>query len=440
MTIELIKPAVGAPSHTNDVRSGELAVIPEFSIQKPPKHFLSRSWLKAASAILSIFFIAVFLTRNILFGTPVDAYPVTMGPLRQSIVASSRVIWPQRVSIAAEVIGRVSLIPVIEGQMVKHGQLLIKLEDKDERAANTQATMVVKQAEAKLRQQREVSLPTAQQGLAQAQEDFDELSRQLTRMQQLKVENYVSQAELDTAMRNFNIASSKLDSAKLQVETYQPNGSDEALAMSSFKQAQASLKMTQVKLDQDSIVAPADGVLINRGVEPGDIVQPGKELMVLAAKGDTQLEAQIDEKNLAKISIGQHALGSADAFPNQRFDATVVYINPGVDATRGSVKIKLLVNKPPAYLKQDMTVSVDIETAKRSDALVIPTGALRDASSDAPWVLVVRNHRTVHQPVTMGLRGDDTLEILSGVKAGESVILATSGLIKAGQRVRVYTP
>jgi HlyD family secretion protein len=84
-----------------------------------------------------------------------------------------------------------------------------------------------------------------------------------------------------------------------------------------------------------------------------------------------------------------------------------------------------------------MTVSVDIETAKRTNALVIPTAALRDASAERPWVLVVRDHYTVHQPVQVGLRGDDTMEILSGIRAGEAVILPSLGLIKADQHVRV---
>jgi HlyD family secretion protein len=91
---------------------------------------------------------------------------------------------------------------------------------------------------------------------------------------------------------------------------------------------------------------------------------------------------------------------------------------------------------PPAYLRQDMTVSVDIETARRTNALVIPTGALHEASSNAPWVLVVRNKRTVKQPVKLGLRGDESIEVLSGLKADEAVILSALGNIKAGMHVR----
>ena len=151
-------------------------------------------------------------------------------------------------------------------------------------------------------------------------------------------------------------------------------------------------------------------------------------------KGDTSFK---DEKNLAKLALGQRALGSADAYPAQRFDAELAYINPAVDASRGSVEVKLRVLEPPAYLRQDMTVSVDILTAERQHTLVMPIGALRDASSAAPWVLVVRERRLLRQPVTLGLLGDDRVEVLDGVVAGEPVILASLLNVSAGQRVRV---
>ena len=397
-------------------------------------------WLKIAIAVLIVLLLSGYVARNLILGTPVEAHAVMKGELRQTVVASGRVTWPQRVSVAAEVTGRVSHIPVKEGQQVKRGQLLIQLEDSTDRASLAQATTAVALAEAKLRQQREVSLPTAQETLRQAQADVDQTRLQLTRIRTLNNQKYISKTELDTAQRNLDVANSKLAAAQLQVQSNQPTGSDALLATTALAQARASLQLAQVKLAQDTILAPADGTLISRSIEPGDIASAGKALMVLAAQGETQIEVQIDEKNLAKLALGQAALSSADAFPQQRFNAEVAYINPGVDATRGAVEVKLRVKDPPDYLRQDMTVSVDIETAQKPDALVIPTGALREASSDAPWVLVVRNNRTVHQTVTLGLRGDENVEVLSGLAAGEPVILASTPLIKADQHVRVTLP
>ena len=120
-----------------------------------------RTWLKIAIVILVIVIIVAYLSRNIILGKPVEAYAATIGDLTQTVVASGRVMTPQRISIAAETTGRVNAIPVLEGQTVKRGQLLIQLNDLDERASMSQATATVSQAEAKLRQLHEVALPAA---------------------------------------------------------------------------------------------------------------------------------------------------------------------------------------------------------------------------------------------------------------------------------------
>ena len=398
------------------------------------------SWLKRVLGVLLVVCLIGFFARNVLFGTPVETFSVIQSELRQTVVASGRVTWPQRVSVAAEMTGRVHSIPVKEGQQVQRGQLLIQLEDSSERASLAQASTAVALAEAKVRQQREVGLPTAQETLRQTQADVEQANQQLTRIRQLNSQNYISTTELETAQRNLTIATSKLAAAQLQVQSNQASGSDAQLAVTGLDQAQAALQLAKVKLAQTAILAPADGTLISRSIEPGEMVTSGKALMVLAAQGETLIEVQIDEKNLAKLALAQAALCSADAFPQQRFNAEVAYINPGVDATRGAVEVKLRVTQPPAYLRQDMTVSVDIETAQKSTALVMPIGALHEPNSDAPWVLVVRQQRAVRQAVTLGLRGDDKVEVLSGLVAGDAVIPVNLALIKANQRVRVTQP
>ncbi len=407
-----------------------------------PNPALVTSWYKQSkfkiivSIILLVCIIAYF-ARNVVLGTPVNVQYATTGDLTQTVVASGRILSPQRISIAAESTGRVASIPVVEGQAVKRGQLLLQLNDAEERAnvANANATLL--QANAKLRQLGEVVLPSANQSLSQANSNLEQLRKQLARTAELKQKGFISQAQLDTAKRDFDVANSQVNAARLQVQTNQASGSDLALANSAIAQANASLKLAQVKLQENTILAPADGTLISRDVEVGDIVQLGKELMELAANGQTQIAVLLDEKNIAKIALKQAALASADAYSYQRFKAAVSYINPGIDATRGSVEIKLLVDNPPAYLRQDMTVSVDIITAHRANTLIIPSSTLHDASSNAPWVMVVRNKRTVRQSVKLGLRGDNQVEVLAGLKNGEALILSNIGTITPNQRVRI---
>ncbi len=394
------------------------------------------TWWKLGIAALLLLVLAAYLLRNIVLGTPTPVYAATSAELIQTVVASGRVIPSQRVTVALQGTGRVLRVAVAQGQTVVRGQLLIELDNSDARAGLAQARAAVAQAQARVRQMRELGQPQAVQALVQAQATAVQAAKALARNRDLVAKGFISQTALDEAQRALDIATSQVSSARAMAQSNTPSGSDAAMAQAALDQAVAGQQLANVKLAQGQVLAPSDGVLISRDVEAGDIVQPGKALMVLAASGQTQLQIQIDEKNLSKIALGQPALGSADAYADQRFAATVAYINPGVDATRGSVEVKLNVAEPPAYLRQDMTVSVDIETARRSAAVVIATSALEDGASDKPWVLVVRDKRAVKQFVTLGLRGDTRVEVLSGVAAGEGVVPKSKTGVKAGQRVR----
>jgi HlyD family secretion protein len=399
-----------------------------------------RRWIKRSLLIALVLAVAGFLLRDLILGKPVETHQAMRSDLVQTVVASGRIMTPQRASVGAVITGRVVRIPVQEGQSVKRGDVLIELDDEDERASVAQARGAVAQAEARVRQLREVGLPAAEQALIQAQANLTQARRQHERAKELKAKGFVSQAALDDAQRNLDVAESQLSATKLQVATNRPAGSDFAVAQTALAQARANLGVAQAKLDQTVIRAPVDGTLIARNVEPGNVVQPGKELMVLAPAGETQVVVQIDEKNLAQLKLGQQALASADAFPKERFAAELVYINPGIDALRGSVEVKLRVPKPPDYLRQDMTVSVDIEVARSAATVVVPADAVRDANSAQPWVLAVDGWQAQRRAVKLGLKGDGRIEVLEGVAPGDRLISAADGMVRDGQRVRAIAP
>jgi HlyD family secretion protein len=427
--------ALEAPGSGRTPVSKPPAVAPaQDANDRPPRSLRTRLLIGLAVALALA--AALYLLRNVLLGTPTAVFIATQSELVQTVVASGRVASPQRVTVALQGSGRVLRVAVIEGQTVERGQMLIELDNSDARASLAQASAAVAQAQAQLRQLREVSQPLATQALAQAQATALQARKVLARDRDLVAQGFISQAALDDAQRAADVAGSQVSSAQAQSRSNTPSGSDAALAQAALAQALAGQQLASVKLAQGRVLAPSSGVLISRDVEVGDIVQPGKALMVLAAAGQTQVLVQIDEKNLSKIALGQKALGSADAFASQRFDAVVAYINPGVDAARGSVEVKLAVAQPPAYLRQDMTVSIDIETARRTATVVLPTSTLEDAATDQPWVLVVRDKRAVKQPVTLGLRGDTRVEVLAGIAAGEGVVPVSKTGVKAGQRVR----
>ncbi|MGA8892822.1 MAG: efflux RND transporter periplasmic adaptor subunit, partial [Anaeromyxobacteraceae bacterium] len=198
--------------------------------------------------------------------------------------------------------------------------------------------------------------------------------------------------------------------------------------------ARGAEQAAEARLDQTRIRSPSAGVVTERDVEPGDVVQPGRPLLVVARDGATQLSVLPDEKNLAWLRLGQAATASVDAFPDRTFPARVAYIAPAVDLSRGTVEVKLDVADPPPFLRPDMTVSVNVEVGRDPGAVTIASGAVRDAGT-GPWALVVRDGRTVRQPVKLGMRGEGVVQVLSGLAPGEEVVLPASP-VGAGTRVR----
>lgn len=391
-----------------------------------------RNRVAAAIAVVAALW---FFVRPYLLGPVVSVDPVVRADFVQSVVANGHVEAPFRVNVGSQIVGVVSDVPVKEGQTVKAGDTLVVLDDREVRAAVVQAEGAVAQAEARLRQMKEVTLPSAEEALKESKATLNNAQKAYDRAEKLARDNFGTKATLDDATRALDIARARVRAGELQVFTNRPGGSDYVIAETQFNQARASLDAARTRLDFTVIKAPRDGVLISRGVEKGNVVQPSNILMTLSPTGDTQLVVQIDEKNLGLIRLGEPALVSTDAYPKDIFNAQVVYINPGVDLQRATVEVKLRVTEPPAYLRQDMTVSVDIKTAERPKALIAPASALRGMTSGKPWVMKVAGGRTKRQPVSVGLVNSGKAEILDGLKDGDLLLSATAPL-EEGVRIR----
>ncbi len=406
----------------------------------PPRpkrtRFRWRRWTAIAVGALLLAWAVVTWGVPFVFGPQVQAVRVRRLEIVQTVVASGRVASPARIAIGSQTTGQVAAVPVVEGQMVQADQLLVRLEDADARAAVEQARAAVALAMARIDQLRTLTLPVAEQARLGAEANHSNVQQQWSRTQELVGAGIASQADLDAANRALQIANSELETARLRLQAVQPGGADLGIALGDLRQANASLQAAQANLDHTTIGAPVDGTLIARTVERGDIVLPGRVLMELSPTGKTQLVVQIDEKNLRHLAVGQTALAAADAWPEQRFRARLVFVNPGIDASRGSVEVKLDVLDPPDVLRQDMTVSVDIEVARRPAATSLPPQAVQDAAGKAPWVLLVVGGRAERRSVQLGARGDSHLEIRDGLAEGDVVLLAGSPAIAAGSRVR----
>jgi HlyD family secretion protein len=358
----------------------------------------------------------------------------------QTMVASGHVQSPHRTDVSAQVTGRVVAIPVVEGQWVRQGQTLIELDSSEAQANHQQALANSQQAQVNVRQLLELRLPVAEQTWLQAQANLKVAQQSLARSQTLFDQGFVGASARDDAQRGLDVAQAQLHIAAQQRQSLLPGGSDEAAAHSAVQVAQAAQASAAARLRYTRIAAPVDGVLIARTVEPGDGVQPGKVLMVLSPKADMQLVLQIDEKNLYLLRLNQAAVASADAYPDQKFDAALVYINPRVDPLRGSVEVKLHVPKPPAYLQQDMTVSVDLAVARRPQSLWVAQTAVQGAAPGPVWVWVVREQRAQRQNITLGLTHQGRAEVLTGLAAGDWLVQSPLPALHDGSRVRAAPP
>ena len=392
---------------------------------------------------LKIIFILVLLAalwasiQHWGFGPEVEGLKVEQRDFVQTVVASGHVENAHRVDIGAQLTGTVKRVPVAEGQMVQAGQLLIELENTELQASLKQAEFNVQQAAAKLRQLREVQVPVTAHALHQAMVTQETSQQALKRSQDLYDKGFTGQAALDEFKRMALVTQSQVLSLKDQMASLNEGGSDSVLAQANLSQAKAGSELAHARLRYAQISAPSSGTLISRNVEPGDVVQAGKVLMVLSPTGTTELVVQIDEKHLSQLKIGQAATASADAYSKEQFPAVLSFINPGVDAQRGSVTVKLQVPQAPSYLQQDMTVSLNIEVAKRSQAILLATEAVRDIEKSA-WVLQIVNGKAVRQPIQIGLRGPGYCEVLKGLQPNDVVIRDPAGIAN-NARVRIKT-
>ena len=389
-------------------------------------------WGAVAVLVLAAATAALLGSRR---GTPVQLVPVARTGIVQSVVATGRLNAPARMDIGAEVTATVLEVRVREGDRVKAGAVLLRLSDAEARAALQQAKAALMEARGRATQQATVAAPVASQAVVQAEAAFTSAEREYQRARELVAQGFFPQQKLDDARRVLDTARSALQSARVQAQANQPSGIERTLAASRIDQALAAVGVAEARLARLTITSPVDAIVLTRSVEPGSMAQPGHVLLSLAAQGGTRIDANVDEKNLRLLAAGMAARAVADAYPGQSFDAQLAYIAPAVDPQRGTVEVRLAVPNPPAFLRPDMTVSVELVGGMKKEALVLPSGALRDADREAPWVLVVRDGRAVRVPVKLGLRGVGSVEITEGLKEGELVIPQTEKAI-AGDRVR----
>jgi HlyD family secretion protein len=312
---------------------------------------MKRILLIAAVVILAIGALAWGLVLN-MRGPVLAGYEVTARPLVQTVVAAGRVAAVSRAQVGSPVTGVVIARRVKEGDVVRPGDVLAVLRADDLEAA-------VREAEAALAQLQQSARPQALAGLREAQARLAQASREAARRRDLFAQQMTTRETMEQAVQAETVARTAAEQAQLTVRSLVAGNPGEAAARARVASARAQLAKTTIR-------AELAGTVLTRNAEPGDLVQPGRVLFDIAHDGDTEILVPLDEKNLEVLAVGQTAVCIADAYPARPFPATVSFIAPSIDPQRGTVDVRLAVMPVPGFLRQGMTVSVNVETGRRA--------------------------------------------------------------------------
>jgi HlyD family secretion protein len=385
--------------------------------------------------ILLMFGVGVFFLQRYIRGPLVPALKPQRGAVVQKVVASGQIVPHTRVNITSQVMGLVGEVLVQEGDKVLAGQLLVQLAHGEATAIVEQAQAAYELAQAKADQFQGVSARMTRESLRQAEVRMRQARLDVKREEELARVNASTQEALEQARSAFQLAESQYQSTMAQVKAAAPQGSDSRMALAAVEQSHGVLAAAEARLAQFRITAPLAARVIRRSVEPGDGVQPGTPLLVLASLDAPRALVQVDEKYLSLIREGQAARITADAYPGRTFEAKVERLAPAVNQERGSIEVQLIITEAPAFLRFDMSASVEIITNSAEGALLLPIEAIQSAATAQPFVYTWVKGRVTRREVSLGLRGDTVVEITQGLGLDDTILVPKESL-KNGSSVR----
>ena len=331
-------------------------------------------------------------------------FEVRRGDFKVLVTANGVVIPIDRVEIKSKASGLVEELPVEEGDLVKAGDLIARLDQKDERAAVSQA-------------QADYDISVAE--LNKAQREYDRLNK-------LFEENLISEEERDQIVLNLAVAKGKMI------------------------QATTALERAKERLSESIVRAPIDGVILQKYVEKGQIiasginnVSGGTPIVDIADMSSVYIEAGIDEIDIGKIRAGQKAHVIADAYPGKSFYGKIVRIAPEarVDQNVTLFDVVVEVENREGLLKSGMNTSLEITIINKKDVLLAPAVAVQKAtngkrSKGNPRVLLKQNGEFIPREIKIGLMDFKNAEILEGLKEGDTLgIPMNSRLKEANERL-----
>ena len=351
-------------------------------------------------------------TQQVESGIVASAYP------SQSITAlnaTGRVSAQRKAAVSTKATGRLEFLGVQEGSVVKAGDILARIENRDVSATLDQAQAALRAAKANV-----------EQGMA----ELRDAQANLKRSEDLANKNFISSASLDTAKARF-------DKARAAVASL--NG---AIGV-----AEANVRATSVAVEQTLIRAPFDGVVLTKNANVGDIITPfssaadSKGAVVNMADMSTlEVEADVSETSLSKITVAQPVEIQLDAFPDLRLLGKVSRIVPTVDRSKATVLVKVEFVEKDKRVLPDMSAKVsflsrELKADERKSVIAVqPTAVVKRDGKDV--LFLIENNAAKQIAVTVGNKIGDLVQV-AGVKPGDKVVLTPSEKVKDGTVVAI---
>jgi HlyD family secretion protein len=351
------------------------------------------------------------------------------------LTASGYVVARRKAVVSAKIQGRLAELRVEEGSRVSHNQILARLESDDYEAQVTRSRAQVQQAEAQI--------AAAKAAIRRAEADLAEARRQVGVNERLSREEILPQDTLDASRSRVAVLEAAIGQAQ----------ADEQRAGAALVQSQADLRYTEALLQNTVIRAPFDGIVVKKMAEVGESVAPippgvnlstsSGAIVALADLETLEVEVDVAEANVAKLTAGQAAEVVVEAFPEKRYKAELRQVIPTADRTKATVMVKVTILDKDPNLKPEMSAKATfLEAAQASADASAPARPLVLVPQDAivtrdgkPHVFEIVDRTAKLVAIETGPTRQDRVIVMSGLAGGETLVSRPPDGLKDGDRV-----
>jgi HlyD family secretion protein len=376
--------------------------------------------------------------------TPVEVEEVRLGAISSVVTATGTITARRESRIGPKISGRCERIYVEEGDRVKKGQMLARLDQSSLIIAKKQARAALATARATLNK---VLAGTRRELIEQAEADFNSAKanmewaqKEFARNEALYRRNVVSQKSLDSIKMQLQVAEAQYRKAEEYLEMAKRGSTQEDIevARAQVAQAEVALKMAEQNLKDSVIAAPFPGVVVQRFKNEGEYITstPDTPIIHIADFHTVNVEVDIPEGKIQDLCLGQGAEIRVDGYPDEVFQGQVSLIRPLIDSATRTFTVKLEVPNPDYRIKPGMYARALITLMEKNGVPIISRDAIleRDGMS---YVILVTKSKAREQTIKTGLSQGNRVEVLEGVSPGDLVIVSGHQGLKPGMPVKI---